>query len=154
VTIEEFEECAIDRLRILAEIESSYARNRSWEDLKTVITKQCDLHLPLDANTARTLDLQAQRRKDHIGHFVLRLAFCRSWVELDTIVLDQMASLHSYSIRDELRRRFIKTESTLFRIRYDTDSPQDRAYFIGSRNFNWTPVSLQFGFRGHLSHSH
>ena len=76
--MEEFEICALDRLRILAEIESSFARNRPWDELKTVTLKQCDKYLPLNSGTARLVDLQAQRRKDHIGHFVLRLAFCRT----------------------------------------------------------------------------
>jgi DNA primase large subunit len=78
VTIEEFETCAIDRLRVLAEIESSFVRNRSWDDLKTVTEAQCIKYLPLNANTARHVDTESQRRKDHLGHFVLRLAFCRS----------------------------------------------------------------------------
>ena len=78
VTLEEFEICAINRLRILAEIESSFVRNRSWEDLKTVTTAQCNKYMPLNANTAKNVDTVSQRRADHLGHFVLRLAFCRS----------------------------------------------------------------------------
>lgn len=78
VTIEEFETCALDRLRILAEIESSYARNRPWEELKKYTLEQCNKYLRLDASSAIKQDLDSQRRKDHIGHFVLRLAFCRS----------------------------------------------------------------------------
>ena len=41
VTIEEFETSALDRLRILAEIESSAARNRTWEELTKVTVAQC-----------------------------------------------------------------------------------------------------------------
>ena len=78
VTLEEFETCAIDRLRILAEIESSFVRNRSWDDLKTVTIAQSAKYLQLNANTARNADTDFQRRRDHLGHFVLRLAFCRS----------------------------------------------------------------------------
>jgi hypothetical protein len=78
VTIEEFELFAIDRLRVLGEIESSWARNRPLEELKQVVGNQCGKYVPLGNNTASTIDLDEQRRKDHIGHFVLRLAFCRS----------------------------------------------------------------------------
>jgi len=78
VTIEEFELFAIDRLRVLGEIESSWARNRPLEELRKVVGDQCGKYLPLGNNTARTVELDEQRRKDHIGHFVLRLAFCRS----------------------------------------------------------------------------
>lgn len=78
VTIEEFELFAIDRLRVLGEIESSWARNRPQDELRRVVGDQCAKYLRLDSGTAKTIDLDEQRRKDHIGHFVLRLAFCRS----------------------------------------------------------------------------
>lgn len=79
VTLEEFETCAIDRLRVLAEIESSFVRNRPWDDLKAVTTAQNNKYMPLGANTAEGMvDLESERRRDHLGHFVLRLAFCRS----------------------------------------------------------------------------
>jgi hypothetical protein len=78
VTIEEFELFAIDRLRVLGEIESSWARNRSADELKEVVKTQCSKCLTLDCNSAKTVDVDEQRRKDHIGHFILRLAFCRS----------------------------------------------------------------------------
>ncbi|KAF8447622.1 DNA primase, large subunit [Boletus edulis BED1] len=116
VTLEDFETCALDRLRVLAEIESSFARNRSWEELKTVTDAQCKKYLPLNSNTALTVNLEEQRRNDHIGHFVLRLAFCRS---------------------EELRRRFVKAETTLFRVRYDADSPTDRSAFLERQRFDW-----------------
>ncbi|KAG5639702.1 hypothetical protein H0H81_005885 [Sphagnurus paluster] len=119
VTIEEFETCALDRLRILAEIESSAARNRSWEELKVVTNAQCLKYLPLHATSAKTVDRDSQRKKDHLGHFVLRLAFCRS---------------------EDLRRRFVKAETTLFKIRYDGDDNAERELFLSSRDFNWIPV--------------
>ncbi|RDB19875.1 DNA primase large subunit [Hypsizygus marmoreus] len=119
VTVEEFEICALDRLRILAEIESSGARNRTWDDLKTVTNAQCAKYLPLHATSAISVDRDAERRKDHLGHFVLRLAFCRS---------------------EDLRRRFIKAETTLFKIRYDSDGYSEREQFLSSRDFNWIPV--------------
>ncbi|KAF9264810.1 DNA primase, large subunit [Marasmius fiardii PR-910] len=118
VTIEDFEICALDRLRILAEIESSAARNRSWEETKSFTMTQCSKYLPLNANSAR-VDLHSERKKDHLGHFVLRLAFCRS---------------------EDLRRRFIKAESTLFRIRFETDDGQERRQFLSSRDFGWAAV--------------
>ena len=90
VTIEEFETCALDRLRILAEIESSSARNRTWAELAKVTDDQCRKYLPLDSTPKPTLEkrnlnpellmLDEERRRDHLSHFVLRLAFCRSCV--------------------------------------------------------------------------
>lgn len=43
-------------------------------------------------------------------------------------------------IRDELRRRFVKTEVILFRIRYDELDRDERARFLESRNFGLTMV--------------
>lgn len=80
VTLEEFEQCALDRLRILAEIESCAARGRPWDETKTVIGAQCLKYLPLHATSALRVDRDAERRKDHLGHYILRLAFCRSCV--------------------------------------------------------------------------
>jgi DNA primase large subunit len=78
VTVDEFETTAIDRLRVLAEIESSLARNRSWDELKTITHNQYMKYVPLHMNNHR--DAQEERKEDHLGHFVLRLAFCRSCV--------------------------------------------------------------------------
>ena len=78
VTVEEFEMSALDRLRILAEIESSAARNRTWEELKKVTLQQCEKYLPLHSTMETTYPLDYERRRDQLSHFVLRLAFCRS----------------------------------------------------------------------------
>lgn len=80
ITLEEFETCAIDRLYVLSEIESCYARNRPFEELKKITKSQCEKHVPLDHDSAITKARDDQRMKDITGHFVLRLAFCRSYV--------------------------------------------------------------------------
>ncbi|KAI0797895.1 DNA primase large subunit [Abortiporus biennis] len=120
ITIEEFETCALDRLRVLAEIESSFVRNRPWDELKSIALEQCKTYLPLNASSATAQPIDAERKKDHIGHFVLRLAFCRS---------------------EELRRRFVKAEMALFRVRYDSDDAIEREEFLNSRDFDWVPVN-------------
>ncbi|KAJ3726140.1 DNA primase large subunit [Lentinula raphanica] len=120
VTVEDFETSALDRLRILAEIESSAARNRSWDETKQVTITQCGKYLPLNSNSALGIDVQAERKKDQLGHFVLRLAFCRS---------------------EELRRRFIRAETTLFKVRFETDDSNERRAFLNSKEFNWISVS-------------
>lgn len=42
---------------------------------------------------------------------------------------------------EDLRQRFLKAESTLFRVRYEETESADRESFLASRNFNWIPVS-------------
>ena len=64
--------------KVLAEIESCNVRNRTFDDTKKVILAQLKKHLPLSNNTARAIDINAERKMDHVSHFVLRLAFCRS----------------------------------------------------------------------------
>ena len=77
ITLDEFELFAIDRLRVLSEIESCHIRNRQPEETKKTIGEQCKRYLPL-ASGSGSIDTDEERRKDHIGHFVLRLAFCQS----------------------------------------------------------------------------
>ncbi|KAI0306506.1 DNA primase large subunit [Multifurca ochricompacta] len=116
ITIEEFETCAINRLHVLAEIESCYARNRPFDELREITNLQCEKHVPLDHNSAITKDRDSQRRKDITGHFVLRLAFCQT---------------------EELRRRFVKAETTLFRVRYLNATISERKGFHESKDFDW-----------------
>ncbi|CEH14943.1 dna primase large subunit [Ceraceosorus bombacis] len=123
ITIEQFETWAIDRLKVLAEIESSSTRNKSWAETKETISAMCKKYLPLSATTAGMsggIDLTKERMKDHVSHFVLRLAFCRS---------------------EELRRRFLKAEQTLFRIRFESDDAAERDAFLKTLNFDWVSVT-------------
>ncbi|KAI1795763.1 DNA primase, large subunit [Ganoderma leucocontextum] len=122
ITIEEFETAALDRLRVLAEIESCFARNRSFDEMAKVIEdfcRKCSLHLRSNSSKESVDD---ERRKDHIGHFVLRLAFCRS---------------------EDLRRRFVKAETTLFKLRYKWDTGEETQGFLNSRNFDWVLASQE-----------
>lgn len=65
---------------VLADIESAQARNRSHDEIKTIVNARLKTYLPLGSNSAKGVDLDAERRKDIYSHFVLRLAFCRSYV--------------------------------------------------------------------------
>lgn len=60
--------------------------------------------------------------KDHISHFVLRLAFCKT---------------------EDLQRRFVRAENVLFRLRFETDDSTERESFLRTLDLNWEPVSSQ-----------
>ena len=79
-----------------------------------------DKFLPLSSNTSQSPSLFAERQKDHYSHFILRLAF---------------------SSTEDLRRRFARAETTLFRLRFQQDDARERAAFISSLNFDWETVS-------------
>ena len=64
--------------------------------------------------------LQEERKKDHYSHFILRLAF---------------------SSTEDLRRRFARVESALFKLRFQSDDARERKDFVESLDLNWEPVS-------------
>jgi len=124
VALEEFEACALDRLRILAEIESSFARNRLWEELKSVTITQYDKYLPLHATTATTTDRESERRKDHLSHYVLRLAFCRSYVPLWRVafLLNIMLARICGAVLSRQKRHYLGFDMKLMDTRNESNS--------------------------------
>lgn len=82
-------------------------------------------YLPLYANTSSSAGssdekLQKERQKDHYSHFILRLAF---------------------SSTEDLRRRFARIETSLFRQRFQNDDHRERQAFIRSLDFDWEVVT-------------
>ncbi len=43
-------------------------------------------------------------------------------------------------LREELRRRFVKAETTLFKVRYGPDESEEKLMFLNSRDFDWVEV--------------
>lgn len=66
--------CANCDSKVLRAIENATVRNK---DLKTETTKVVEKYMPLKSNLSKADDLYEERRKDHISHYVLRLAYCR-----------------------------------------------------------------------------
>ncbi|KAA6415946.1 MAG: DNA primase large subunit [Lasallia pustulata] len=130
ITLEQFEQWAIDRLRILAELEACSFRNKTSAETTAHITPLLQKWLPLSANTSSSVQgpqlqwqdprLRLERQKDHYSHFILRLAF---------------------SSTEDLRRRFARIESALFRLRFQLDDAKERQAFVDSLNFDWDKVS-------------
>jgi len=82
-------------------------------------------YLPLSSNSAAAggaIDQRRrdERRKDHYSHFILRLAF---------------------SGTEDLRRRFARVETMLFKLRFQADDARERRAFVESLNLHWEMVS-------------
>ncbi|NXM47186.1 PRI2 primase, partial [Gymnorhina tibicen] len=96
ISLVEFESLAVDRLKLLKVVENlgvSYVRNTDTykSKLESELRK---LKFPYKALAE---DDYEARRKDHISHFILRLAYCQS---------------------EDLRRWFLQQEMDLFRYRF------------------------------------
>ncbi|XP_030800976.1 DNA primase large subunit [Camarhynchus parvulus] len=97
ISLVEFESFAIDRLRLLKVVENlgvSYVR--SSDEYKTKL--EFELRKLKFPYRALAEDDYEARRKDHISHFILRLAYCQS---------------------EDLRRWFLQQEMDLFRYRFN-----------------------------------
>ncbi|CAF9903258.1 MAG: hypothetical protein HETSPECPRED_000181 [Heterodermia speciosa] len=126
ITLEDFEKWAIDRLRILAELEACSFRNKTPSETAEHIKPLLLKYLPLSPNSSapssvawRDPKLQQERQKDHYSHFILRLAF---------------------SSTEDLRRRFARIETALFKLRFQNDDTRERQDFVRSLDFNWETV--------------
>lgn len=125
ITLEEFEKWAIDRLKILIEIESCIARSKTPADMESAIRPLLLKYMPLSPSGAAAEHVIIQERmKDYYSHFILRLVFCRS---------------------EELRRKFIKNETILFRIRYNIMQPKEQKEFIELNLYKlpWSYISRE-----------
>lgn len=105
-----------NEMLVLGELEACSFRNRSPAETAAHMKPLLDKYLPLDSNSSGSTGLFAQRQKDHYSHFILRLAF---------------------SSTEDLRRRFIRVETTLFRMRFNNDDLNERAMFISGLDFDW-----------------
>jgi DNA primase large subunit len=63
---------------VLAEIEAASVREMTFEGIRGVVQTQCDKYLPMHSKGTTPEEMDAERMKDHISHFSLRLAFCQS----------------------------------------------------------------------------
>lgn len=110
---------------VLAELEACSFRNRTVAETVSHMTPLLQKYLPLYPNTSSPAGhndekLKLERQKDHYSHFILRLAF---------------------SGTEDLRRRFARIESALFRLRFQNDNARERQTFVESLDFDWKVVS-------------
>lgn len=104
---------------VLAELETCSFRNKTPEETAAYMAPLLDKHLPLHSNASRSSELQRERRTDHYSHFILRLAFATT---------------------EDLRRRFSRLETALFRLRYRLDDARERAEFTAGLSLGWEAV--------------
>ncbi|XP_062927862.1 DNA primase large subunit isoform X2 [Mobula hypostoma] len=108
ISLQEFESLAVERLKLLKSVENigiGYIRGSEPYNKKL----ECELRklkFPYRVFNEEKMDDYEMRRKDHISHFILRLAYCHS---------------------EDLRRWFIQQELDLFRFRFGElyDKQQD-----------------------------
>jgi len=105
---------------VLAELEACSFRNKTPAETASYMKPLLDKYLPLSPTTSGSSALQLERQKDHYSHFILRLAFAST---------------------EDLRRRFSRAESMLFRLRFQADDLRDRQAFVESLGLDWETVT-------------
>ena len=110
---------------VLAEIEACSFRNKTPAETAAHINPLLREWLPLSPNTSSStgsqdFKLQQERQKDHYSHYILRLAF---------------------SSTEDLRRRFSRLESALFKMRFQTDDARERQDFVASLDLAWETIT-------------
>lgn len=118
ITLQEFETWAIDRIKILNEIESCIARNKSYKETESIVWPLIQSTLPLTSTNVEKA--QKEKQKDYYSHFILRLCFSRS---------------------KELRDRFVKNEIILFKIRFNQLTITEQQQFVKNLNLPWEYIS-------------
>ncbi|NWV34788.1 PRI2 primase, partial [Grantiella picta] len=118
ISLVEFESFAIDRLKLLKVVENlgvSYIRGTDTYKTKLEVELR-KLKFPYRALSE---DDYEARRKDHISHFILRLAYCQS---------------------EDLRRWFLQQEMDLFRYRFNELTGSLMQKFLGHVNLSFEAI--------------
>jgi DNA primase large subunit len=118
ITLDEFEDFALERLCLLRGIEQEKTRGFTGSELNERITKLQNKHMPLKAPVTKGEGGNEEFfRKDVVSHFILRLAYCRT---------------------EELRRWFLEQECNLLSFRIDKYlSSEERASFMAEQNMDY-----------------
>jgi len=142
ITLEEFESFAVERLKLLREIENASIRFK--RDSDEYVTRMDKLIVDFLATYTKAsseiapekkgfmvrndkeemdnklmADQENDRRKDHISHFILRLVFAQT---------------------EDLRRWFITQELELFRYRFKKESNITVNQFLIKQKLHFTPI--------------
>uniref|UniRef100_F1KWP3 DNA primase large subunit n=1 Tax=Ascaris suum TaxID=6253 RepID=F1KWP3_ASCSU len=123
ISILEFEEMAINRLKVLRVVEQLKERfPRNTEEMNDALSKELMKLMPIACNMCPADKLADERRRDIISHFILRLAFCKT---------------------TEQTKWFIQQEIDLFKYRFHMESKNrsNIARFLATSHFNMTALT-------------
>uniref|UniRef100_A0A672SR05 DNA primase large subunit n=1 Tax=Sinocyclocheilus grahami TaxID=75366 RepID=A0A672SR05_SINGR len=123
ISLSEFESFAVERLKLLKTVENvgvSCVKN-SERYTKKLDAEISSLNFPHRAELGGISEYE-KRRKDHISHFILRLAYCQT---------------------EDLRRWFIQQEMDLFRYRFNCLHSKHKTDFLHKNNLKYETVSAE-----------
>uniref|UniRef100_A0A3B1K2V8 DNA primase large subunit n=1 Tax=Astyanax mexicanus TaxID=7994 RepID=A0A3B1K2V8_ASTMX len=121
ISLSEFETFAVERLKLLKTVENlgvSYVKTTE-QYTKKLHAEISNLNFPHKAEVVGPSEYE-KRRKDHISHFILRLAYCQT---------------------EDLRRWFIQQEMDLFRHRFNDLSSKYKTEFLHKNNLKYDTLS-------------
>lgn len=119
ISLEEFEEWGIARLKVLAELEACQFRNKTPAETEEYMRPVLEKYMRLSSTGSRSSEMGLERKRDHYSHWTLRLAF---------------------SSTVDLRQRFARLEAQLFKLRLQHDDARERREFIASLPMSWEVV--------------
>uniref|UniRef100_A0A1B0CDP2 Putative dna polymerase alpha 60kd n=1 Tax=Lutzomyia longipalpis TaxID=7200 RepID=A0A1B0CDP2_LUTLO len=130
ISIQEFEEMVIDRLRLLRILELSSLKefkpySQEWRNFILVELNVAGLKgyaRLIQGGTGQKENVLQARRRDYISHFLLRLAYCRS--------------------RD-LHKWFLARETELFRLKFMHLSPSGVAEFLRVHDLQYLELTAE-----------
>lgn len=131
ISLNEFETFAVDRLKLLKTVENlgvSYVKTS--EQYATKLDSEIsNLNFPYRTTVALEEKKNQpgpseyeKRRKDHISHFILRLAYCQT---------------------EDLRRWFIQQEIDLFRYRFSALPSKFKTEFLHLNNLRYDTITTE-----------
>ncbi len=120
ITLDEFEDFALERLTLLRGIEQLRARGFEQDELRKKVLELEKKHVPIRMKDATKID--EDKRKDELSHFILRLAYCRT---------------------EDLRRWFLDHECFLLKLRLDQLKDSERADFMIENKMSYDEVTPQ-----------
>ncbi|XP_061816847.1 DNA primase large subunit [Nerophis lumbriciformis] len=129
ISLTEFETFAVERLKLLKTVENlgvSYVK-LSEQYIKKLDIEFKNLNFPYraDADDRKSQSGPSEyekRRKDHISHFILRLAYCQT---------------------EDLRRWFIQQEVDLFRYRFNDLHSKLKLEFLHKNNLQYDAITVE-----------